>query len=97
MTKDIAGGNHTGWTAIIKEVRVLKDKGVNVMDFIRLKLGNGDSFSFWEDQWYSGGVIKDLFPRLYALENHKQVTVHMKLTETSLVNSFRRHVRSGAE
>nr|GFB97673.1 RNA-directed DNA polymerase, eukaryota [Tanacetum cinerariifolium] len=45
----------------------------------------------------TGGVIKDLFPHLYALELHKHATVHMKLMAPSLDNSFRRRVRSGAK
>nr|GEW94434.1 RNA-directed DNA polymerase, eukaryota, reverse transcriptase zinc-binding domain protein [Tanacetum cinerariifolium] len=71
--------------------------GINVVDLIRLKLGNEDSSSFWEDKWYAGGVIKELFPRLYALELHKHATVRMKLMAQSLDNFFRRRVRSGAE
>nr|GEX15523.1 RNA-directed DNA polymerase, eukaryota, reverse transcriptase zinc-binding domain protein [Tanacetum cinerariifolium] len=43
------------------------------------------------------GVIKESFPRLYALELHKHATVRMKLMAPSLNNSFRRRVRSGAE
>nr|GEW85374.1 hypothetical protein [Tanacetum cinerariifolium] len=57
-----------------------------------IALGNEDSFSFWEDKWYAGGVIKELFPRLYALELHKHATVSMKLMAPSLDNSFRRRV-----
>nr|GEX43985.1 RNA-directed DNA polymerase, eukaryota [Tanacetum cinerariifolium] len=53
---------------------------------------NGDSSSFWEDKWYAGGVIKEFFPRLYALELHKHATVRMKLMAPSLDNSFRRRV-----
>nr|GEY96599.1 RNA-directed DNA polymerase, eukaryota [Tanacetum cinerariifolium] len=41
--------------------------------------------------WYAGGVIKELFPRLYALELHKHATVRMKLMAPSLDNSFRRN------
>nr|GEW69929.1 RNA-directed DNA polymerase, eukaryota [Tanacetum cinerariifolium] len=75
-----------------------KTPGANMtLACIRLKLGNEDSSSFWEDKWFSSGVIKELFPRLYALERHKHATVHMKLMATSLDNSFRWRVRSGAE
>nr|GEY72816.1 RNA-directed DNA polymerase, eukaryota, reverse transcriptase zinc-binding domain protein [Tanacetum cinerariifolium] len=72
-------------------------RSFNVVDLIRLKLGNEDSSSFWKDKWYAGGVIKELFPRLYALELHKHATVRMKLMALSLDNSFRRRVRSRAE
>ncbi|GKA99799.1 RNA-directed DNA polymerase, eukaryota, partial [Tanacetum coccineum] len=97
LDKDVIVGGQTCWMSIVKEARSLKGTGISVVDLIRLKLGNGDSSSFWDDNWYAGGVIKDLFPRLYALELHKHVTVRMKLMEPSFDNSFRRRVRSGAE
>ncbi|GKA94298.1 RNA-directed DNA polymerase, eukaryota, reverse transcriptase zinc-binding domain protein [Tanacetum coccineum] len=63
----------------------------------KLKLGNGTTTSFWNDKWYGGGVLKDLFPRLYALENSKSVTVCDKLSDPSLDISFRRKTRGGVE
>nr|GFA07471.1 RNA-directed DNA polymerase, eukaryota, reverse transcriptase zinc-binding domain protein [Tanacetum cinerariifolium] len=97
LDKDVIVRGQTCWTSIIKEARSLKGTCINVLDLIRLKLGNVDSSSFWEDKWYADGVIKELFPRLYALELHKHATVRMKLKAPSLDNSFRRRVRSGAE
>nr|GEY74081.1 RNA-directed DNA polymerase, eukaryota, reverse transcriptase zinc-binding domain protein [Tanacetum cinerariifolium] len=97
LDKDIIVVDQTCWTSIVKEARSLKGIGINVVDLIRLKLGNRDSSLFWEDKWYAGGVIKELFPRLYALELHKHATVRMKLMMPSLDNSFHRRVRSGAE
>nr|GEW08551.1 putative ribonuclease H-like domain-containing protein [Tanacetum cinerariifolium] len=97
LDKDVIVGGQTCWTSIVKEARYLKGTGINVVDLICLKLGNGDSSLFWEDKWYAGGVIKELFPRLYALELHKHATVCMKLMAPSLDNSFRRRVRSRAE
>nr|GFA65605.1 RNA-directed DNA polymerase, eukaryota, reverse transcriptase zinc-binding domain protein [Tanacetum cinerariifolium] len=97
LDKDVIVRGQTCWTSIVKEARYLKGTCINVMDLIRLKLGNRDSSSFWEDKWYACGVIKELFPRLYALELHKHATVRMKLMAPSLDNSFCRRVRSGAE
>nr|GEZ41818.1 RNA-directed DNA polymerase, eukaryota, reverse transcriptase zinc-binding domain protein [Tanacetum cinerariifolium] len=97
LDKAVIVGGQTYWTLIVKEARSLKGTGINVVDLICLKLGNGDSFLFWDDKWYAGGVIKELFPRLYPLELHKHATVRMKLMAPSLDNSFRRRVRSGAE
>nr|GEU81705.1 RNA-directed DNA polymerase, eukaryota, reverse transcriptase zinc-binding domain protein [Tanacetum cinerariifolium] len=97
LDKDVIVGGQTCWTSIFKEVRSLKGTGINVVDLIRLKLGNGDSSLFWEDKWYAGGIIKELFPYLYALELHKHATVCMNLMAPSLDNSFRRRVRSGAK
>ncbi|GJS62333.1 RNA-directed DNA polymerase, eukaryota [Tanacetum coccineum] len=97
LDKENLAGGQTCWMSIVKEVKVLKGRGVNVLDFIRLKLGNGESSSFWDDKWYEGGVIKELFPRLYALETYKNATVSMKLMASSIDHSFRRSVRSGVE
>ncbi|GJZ79969.1 RNA-directed DNA polymerase, eukaryota, reverse transcriptase zinc-binding domain protein [Tanacetum coccineum] len=80
-----------------QEVKKLQNQGVNIFDYIRIKIGNGDNTSFWKDKWHNEGVLKDVFPRLYALERHQNVTIHTKLIDYSLVNSFRRNPRSGVE
>nr|GFC50258.1 RNA-directed DNA polymerase, eukaryota, reverse transcriptase zinc-binding domain protein [Tanacetum cinerariifolium] len=51
LDRDVIIGGQTCWTSIVKEARSLKGTGINVVDLIRLKLGNGDSSSFWEDKW----------------------------------------------
>nr|GEZ95080.1 RNA-directed DNA polymerase, eukaryota, reverse transcriptase zinc-binding domain protein [Tanacetum cinerariifolium] len=68
------------WLAIVDEVRVLHKKGVYVFDFMNLKLGNGEMVKFWLDRWFEGGILKDLFPRMFALENMKE-TQFSKLVE----------------
>nr|GEX25718.1 RNA-directed DNA polymerase, eukaryota, reverse transcriptase zinc-binding domain protein [Tanacetum cinerariifolium] len=90
-------GVRTCWTTIVNEIRILSDQGVNVLEFMRLKLGNGDMASFWNDNWSGGGVLKDLYPRLYALENGKSVNVCTKLSDPCMDYSFRRKTRGGAE
>ncbi|GJS50779.1 RNA-directed DNA polymerase, eukaryota [Tanacetum coccineum] len=44
-----------------------------------------------------GGKLKDRFPRLYTLETCKWVTVGRKIAQPSLMHSFRRPPRGGAE
>nr|GEU77387.1 RNA-directed DNA polymerase, eukaryota [Tanacetum cinerariifolium] len=97
LDKDGTFGGRTCWTSIIQEVKVLQDHGINVRDFIKLKLGNGDGSRFWIDKWYEGGVLKSLFPRVYALELNKNISVSSKLNAPSLDTSFRRIARSGIE
>nr|GEX51527.1 cysteine-rich receptor-like protein kinase [Tanacetum cinerariifolium] len=50
-----------------------------------------------EDNWRGDVTFKTLYPRLYALETIKEVTVASKLSYSSLDYSFRRAPRSGVE
>ncbi|GKA69492.1 hypothetical protein Tco_0775556 [Tanacetum coccineum] len=62
-----------------------------------IEAGEWENMRFWVDNWYEGGVIKELFPRMFALELNKNATVSSKLNASSLDNSFRRKARSGIE
>ncbi|GJY33828.1 hypothetical protein Tco_0418297 [Tanacetum coccineum] len=97
LITDVRRGFRSTWTSIVQEVKKLQNQGVNIFDYIRIKIGNGDNTSFWKDKWHNEGVLKDVFPRLYALERHQNVTIHTKLIDYSLVNSFRGILRSGVE
>ncbi|GJU43653.1 RNA-directed DNA polymerase, eukaryota, reverse transcriptase zinc-binding domain protein [Tanacetum coccineum] len=85
------------WLLLWSEVRRLEEKGINLLLFMKKKLGNGLSTLFWDDVWCDGGKLKNRFPRAYALENSKQITVGQKLAHPSLYHSFRRHPRGGLE
>ncbi|GJY47483.1 RNA-directed DNA polymerase, eukaryota, reverse transcriptase zinc-binding domain protein [Tanacetum coccineum] len=85
------------WLSIIQEMGVLKSKGIDFLSYIKLKCGDGSRTSFWEDLWRGDVAFKDLVPRLYMLENMKDVTVAVKLAHEDLEWSFRRKSRSGIE
>ncbi|GJR99663.1 hypothetical protein Tco_0316172 [Tanacetum coccineum] len=85
------------WLSILSEVRSLQRKGMYIFDYLTHKMGNGESTKFWLDHWHSRGIFKDIFPRLYALESSKDVTVSSKIGDTSLVCSFCRIPRGGIE
>ncbi|GKB85503.1 putative ribonuclease H-like domain-containing protein [Tanacetum coccineum] len=95
--KDIKACNQSCWLNIVNEINVLKNQGINFLDFMRLKLGNGNNISFWNDNWIRDNILKNLYPRIYALENSKQVTVCAKLADIALDASFRRKPRGGIE
>nr|GEW55854.1 RNA-directed DNA polymerase, eukaryota, reverse transcriptase zinc-binding domain protein [Tanacetum cinerariifolium] len=90
-------GVRSCWITIVNEVKELQKQCVNVLDCMRLKLGNGESASFWNDNWSGVGAAKDLYPRLFALENHNEVSVSSKLTDLCLDRLFRRSARVGVE
>ncbi|GKC02041.1 hypothetical protein Tco_0993651, partial [Tanacetum coccineum] len=53
--------------------------------------------NYREDLWHGDMVLKQIYPRLYALEVKKNVDVASKLSQENLIWSFRRAPRSGVE
>ncbi|GJT40171.1 RNA-directed DNA polymerase, eukaryota [Tanacetum coccineum] len=66
---------------------------VNMSKTITLPYGNGEDTLFWEDAWRDDNTFKSIYPRLYALETNKNVTVASKLFQLDLATSFRRAPR----
>ncbi|GJY70914.1 RNA-directed DNA polymerase, eukaryota, reverse transcriptase zinc-binding domain protein [Tanacetum coccineum] len=85
------------WSDILQAVNSLKDKGIDFLQFIRKKIGNGVNTSFWADSWIGSIPFKEKFLRLYALEESKSISVADKLGLSSLYLSFRRPPRGGIE
>ncbi|GKD19595.1 hypothetical protein Tco_1208753 [Tanacetum coccineum] len=50
-----------------------------------------------EDHWLDDLTLKHKFLRLYALDNYKQITIVKKINLASMVDTFRRPPRAGAE
>ncbi|GJX39773.1 RNA-directed DNA polymerase, eukaryota [Tanacetum coccineum] len=93
----ISSTRRSPWLDIIRDLHSLKSKGIDLMQFIRKKIGNGENTSFWADSWLGDGVIKSLYPRLFSLESNKSVTVAKKLRHPSLFFSFRMAPRGWEE
>ncbi|GKD67365.1 hypothetical protein Tco_1309473 [Tanacetum coccineum] len=51
---------HSCWTTIVKEIRRLGVSGLNIFDFMKQKVGNGNIIKFWTDNWYHGRILKDI-------------------------------------
>nr|GEY57212.1 RNA-directed DNA polymerase, eukaryota [Tanacetum cinerariifolium] len=51
---------------------------------------------FWEDLWLGETPFRELFPRLYALDNNKECSIAVKM-QGEIDMSFRRQVRGGVE
>nr|GEX12747.1 RNA-directed DNA polymerase, eukaryota, reverse transcriptase zinc-binding domain protein [Tanacetum cinerariifolium] len=63
------------WTQIVNEVHMLANKGIDLMKYMKINLGNGESMLLWDDPWHAEGILKDRYPRVYALETCKSVTI----------------------
>ncbi|GKD44344.1 RNA-directed DNA polymerase, eukaryota, partial [Tanacetum coccineum] len=87
-----------GWKKIIiRELGTLSLQGINLLSHMKKKVGNGVHTLFWEDSWITDIPLSHTFPRLYALENEKHITIADKLSEASLIVSFRRALCGGME
>ncbi|GJU77019.1 RNA-directed DNA polymerase, eukaryota [Tanacetum coccineum] len=85
------------WNCIIRELSSLSSQGINLLAHLKKKVGNGVHTSFWEDSWINDIPLSQSYPRLYALENRKHITVAEKISEATLIASFRRAPRGGVE
>ncbi|GJT52968.1 RNA-directed DNA polymerase, eukaryota [Tanacetum coccineum] len=84
------------WSSIIKEVKFLKDKGIDLISHCKIRVGNGTRTSFWNDLWIGDSLLKLSFHRLYALEEIKDLSVADKINAPN-TSSFRRPIRGGIE
>ncbi|GJZ56572.1 hypothetical protein Tco_0611765 [Tanacetum coccineum] len=88
---------NSSWSDIIKESASLSLKGINFLSYVKKKVGNSEHTCFLEDVWLDDHPLKLSFPRLYALECDKEVSVAAKLIDSSLTGSYRRNPRGGIE
>ncbi|GJY57323.1 hypothetical protein Tco_0456438 [Tanacetum coccineum] len=77
LITDVRRGFRSTWTSIVQEVKKLQNQGVNIFDYIRIKIGNGDNTSFWKDKMaYEGGSVRMYYlVRYWSLENSGEFSV----------------------
>ncbi|GJV37322.1 hypothetical protein Tco_1409799 [Tanacetum coccineum] len=99
--KEVKSGNITNhssiWYSIVKEIENLKLHGIDVLSLIKPICGDGTCTSFWHDVWRGDVAFKNLAPRIFMLENLKDITVASKMSQVDMACSFRRKPRSGLE
>ncbi|GJY88561.1 hypothetical protein Tco_0503189 [Tanacetum coccineum] len=84
------------WNVIMREVFLLKERGIDLISHCRIRLGDGLRTQFWNDVWVGDSQLRHLFPRLFALETNKDCSVASKI-QSSVISTFRRPVRGGIE
>ncbi|GJX62020.1 RNA-directed DNA polymerase, eukaryota [Tanacetum coccineum] len=90
--------NHSSsWCSILRETRLLASKGFDFVSHCKKRVGDGQNTRFWSDTWISDLPLCVRFPRLFALEEDKEVSVASKLGSSSVDSSFRRLIRDGIE
>lgn len=61
------------------------------------KIKGGNECLFWLDWWYQGGILRDLFPRLFSISKVKLISVNSMcrlIREDNTNMLWRRHLRS---
>nr|GFB38420.1 RNA-directed DNA polymerase, eukaryota [Tanacetum cinerariifolium] len=86
----------SNWCAIVRELHSLKDKGFDFWSHCKKRIGNGLDTSFWYDCWIDDSALHIKFPRLFALELDKDISVAGKMN-SQVTQSFRREPRGGIE
>nr|GEX67738.1 RNA-directed DNA polymerase, eukaryota [Tanacetum cinerariifolium] len=71
--------------------------GVNLLKLMKKKVGNGVYTHFWDDSWLFDSLLMHVYPRLYVLKCAQHVTIAVKLSDSSLIDSFRRPPRGGVK
>ncbi|GJQ97240.1 RNA-directed DNA polymerase, eukaryota, reverse transcriptase zinc-binding domain protein [Tanacetum coccineum] len=85
------------WISIVQHIFKLQAKGIDLLAFCSRTVGNGNSTRFWTDSWCGVCPLKDLFPRVYALDANKSCLVSHRLPIEDWSSVLRRIPRSGAE
>ncbi|GJW68375.1 RNA-directed DNA polymerase, eukaryota [Tanacetum coccineum] len=79
LDRDISVGKLSTWIDCICSMRHLKEKGVDLYSCLNKKVGNGNASLFWLENWMGDGPLNEKYPRLFALEENKEITVRLKV------------------
>nr|GEW67058.1 RNA-directed DNA polymerase, eukaryota, reverse transcriptase zinc-binding domain protein [Tanacetum cinerariifolium] len=85
------------WMSIVTEFSKLRNKDIDLLSFMNKRVGNGLETNFWEDVWMGDKNFKSRFPRVYALESDKKLTVATKMNHNDVGFSLRHFPRDGVE
>ncbi|GJR00332.1 RNA-directed DNA polymerase, eukaryota [Tanacetum coccineum] len=85
------------WINILKVSRELEKKNVHLDDFLKRKVGDGLETRFWDDYWISNGLLKDLYLRVYNLDQDPESVVANRLNLAPNAPFLRRNPIGKAE
>ena len=63
------------WKGIIKVIRQLCDKGVDLCELCPIRVGNKMQTYFWRYIWHGSQPLSVQFPRIFALDDMQVVSV----------------------
>ncbi|GKC81792.1 hypothetical protein Tco_1137509, partial [Tanacetum coccineum] len=93
----IVRSTHSPWKAIMHSVSHRRSKGIDLLYECNRSVGDGNSIRFWEETWCGDGLLKVLFPCVYALDGNKLCMVAQRINIVDWNNVLRRLPRGGVE
>ncbi|KAL4585017.1 hypothetical protein LXL04_009630 [Taraxacum kok-saghyz] len=84
------------WRDILRSWVDLVNKGIDLKHFCKKVIDDGVNTRFWKEVWLGNYMLHTAFPRLFALEEDKDVSVAAKFIQPWNA-SFRRPMLGGAE
>ncbi|GJX66259.1 hypothetical protein Tco_0300602 [Tanacetum coccineum] len=87
------------WLNIVTEFSMLKNQGIDLLSFMKKKFGTGRTVFLGDMSWMGDMTFKSRFPRVYALESDKKITVAAKMNHNVFLGFSLRHelARVGVE
>nr|GEV55675.1 hypothetical protein [Tanacetum cinerariifolium] len=85
------------WLSIVNEVNKMRNKGIDLLKYMKIQDGNGLNTKILEDVWMGNKNFKTSFPRIYALESDKNLIVAVKMAHNDVAFSLRHQPRDGVE
>lgn len=83
------------WKSIVQQWDNLREFALDPRQVIMKKVRDGNNTHFWLDWWISDRPLMLNFPRLYQLENKKQVMIRNKLESDGGLEAWRSSLREG--
>jgi len=63
------------WQTIKKLINDKQPLSMKFLQHLKVEVGDGERTRFWEDPWLQEGLIKNLFPQLFALSSQQNTTI----------------------
>ncbi|GJR82661.1 RNA-directed DNA polymerase, eukaryota, reverse transcriptase zinc-binding domain protein [Tanacetum coccineum] len=76
------------WIECVKGMIQLNNNGVDLMSFVSKRVGDGDKTMFWLDPWLDGKLLKNDYPRLFALEGMKEGVESSQMEDLHQITHF---------
>ena len=95
LTADLSRLPKGPWHGILRVLHRLQEQGMDLVSLCPTRLGDGMSTNFWHGRWGEGRILAQEFPRVFLLDNNRNVSVGDRIRLGWSVDMLRRPPRGG--